>query len=206
MLGVRSLALPGDRRRLALTCCAVAVGAAGIGIAARAGVWSSTPASAAAAPAAAKVSGRYVSQVTGVVPAVTGLTAQVEGNGLMLMNHGSATATVLGYAGEPFLTIGPAGVRENTASVTSAVLARKSLAGRPAQPAARTAKATWTSRGKDTHYRWADLRVQWQQPDRAPAVRPASGDVVGAWEIPVKVGTRTVAVRGVVRWVAGASS
>lgn len=205
MPALRPIPLFGDRRRLAVLGGLLALVLAGVGVAVRAAVSSAAPvpasAASAAPAAAAKAGGHYVSQVTAIAPAVPGLSAQVEGAGITLMNHGTATATVYGVAGEPFLTVGPAGVRENTASVTSAVLAGRSLAGVAAKAAPR-----WAARSKDQHYRWADLRVQWQPADRAPAVRPSSGDVLASWEIPMKVGTTTVTVRGVIRWVAGAAA
>jgi hypothetical protein len=76
-----------------------------------------------ATPAAAHAVGgaqasNYQTRILSVQPVVPGLTVEVADAGarLRVRNHTGREVTVLGYAGEPYLRVGPAGVFENRRS------------------------------------------------------------------------------------------
>ena len=170
---------------------------------------------AAAGPASAHVIGTggratdYRTEVDGVTPAVPGLTVRViqAGSQLELVNRTGHELVVLGYQSEPYLRVGPGGVDENRHS-PSAYANRFANPPRsiPAglDPAAAPA---WRHLSDAPRAVWHDHRAHWTGPDPA-AVAAARGRrqlVIPSWQIPLRLGDRTVLIRGDVVWVPGPS-
>lgn len=147
----------------------------------------------------------YRSRVTAIQPNIPGLDVQVGSDGqLTLSNHTDQTVVVLGYGGEDYLRIGPAGAEENTASLTSAINSGPDPAAMPkAALGGHQQPATWVSRSKQPTYTWHDYRVLWTNKQRPPIVEaaPHSQNKVFSWAVQMRVGTQQVLVLGEVRWI-----
>ena len=147
----------------------------------------------------------YVSTVTAIEPAVTGLEVVVHGSGdsVTLTNHTGRRVTVLGYSGEDYLRIEDSGVTVNTNSLTAALNAS---GGRSAPPAALTQgkklPAKWRPVGETSSFTWQDFRTRWSAEQRPPIVTadPHARHQVFAWGIQLKVGSKPALVRGNVTW------
>jgi hypothetical protein len=171
-----------------------------------------------AAPAAAHAVGtgatatNYRTIILSVTPPVPGLSVRVleVGNKLQLTNHSGQQVLVLGYDGEPYLRVGPAGVEENEGA-PSTYLNRSSLPPArqrvPAQ-ADPAAPPRWRHVASQPVAVWHDHRSHWPGRAAPPGVRAAPGRqqvVVPAWQVPLRVGSQTVLVNGEVVWVPGPS-
>jgi hypothetical protein len=168
-----------------------------------------------AGPAAAHVIGtgaqpsNYRTTVQGVEPAVTGLEARTvaAGDRLELVNGTGQEVLVLGYRLEPYLRVGPDGAFENRRS-PSAYANRFATA--PASIPAEfdpAAEPQWRRVGDQPRVAWHDHRAHWTGPD-PPAVAAARGRrhvVVPNWQIPLRLGERTLLLQGDVTWVPGPS-
>lgn len=150
----------------------------------------------------------YRTTLTGVAPAVPGITVRLVENGsrLELTNHTATEAVVLGYENEPYLRVGPEGVFENVRS--PATYLNVSRTGREAPPTA-DAKAApeWRRLSGGRTARWHDHRIHWMSPDRPPAVRadPGHYHLIDAWTVPFTVAGQRVTVSGTLAWVPGPS-
>lgn len=163
-----------------------------------------------AADTAADDAGRYVSEVTGVRPAVPGLNLTVEdGASVTVASTTDQTVIVLGYAEEPYLRFTPSGVDENTASLTSGINASGVVAALPesAGADARNVPARWVHRSDEPKFTWRDLRVGWNGQERPPVVAadPDAAHEVFTWGIPFTVDGAPGVVVGSVRWTAASS-
>jgi hypothetical protein len=167
-----------------------------------------------AGPAAAHVIGagarpsNYHTTVRGIEPAVGGLEARtVAGGRLELVNGTGQEVLVLGYRLEPYLRVGPAGAFENRRS-PSAYANRFATA--PASVPAEfdpAAPPDWRRVGDRPRVAWHDHRAHWSGPD-PPAVAAARGRrhvVVPGWQVPLRLGERTLLLQGDVSWVPGPS-
>src|SRR4051812_21823979 len=164
-----------------------------------------------AAPASAHTAGgpqptNYRSEVVAVTPRVPGLTIEVLDLGRLVrvVNRTSDDVTVLGYAGEPYLRVGPAGVFENLRS-PSLYQNRVMPAGVPsvvppsADPAA---PPEWRRRSGGTSVSWHDHRTHWTGPDPvAVRQRASTGPVaVSTWSIQLRRRQVDIAVQGTLVW------
>jgi hypothetical protein len=104
---------------------------------------------------------------------------------LRIENAGRQPVVVLGEQGEPFLLVTAAGVEANLASPTWQRLGRSRSAVAP-----RGAVVRWHRVSRVPRYTWQDARAG-QPPAQGSAHR---------WEIPVRVGGRALAIRGVTEW------
>jgi len=168
-----------------------------------------------AGPAAAHVIGagaqptNYRTGVRGVEPAVPGLEARTvaAGDRLELVNGTGQEVLVLGYRLEPYLRVGPDGAFENRRS-PSAYANRFATA--PASIPAEfdpAAAPQWRRIGDQPRVAWHDHRAHWTGPD-PQAVTAARGRrhvVVPNWQIPLRLGERTLLLEGDVTWVPGPS-
>ena len=168
-----------------------------------------------AGPAAAHVIGtgaqptNYRTGVRGVAPAVPGLEARTvaAGDRLELVNGTGQEVLVLGYRLEPYLRVGPDGAFENRRS-PSAYANRFATA--PASIPAEfdpAAAPQWRRIGDQPRVAWHDHRAHWTGPD-PQAVTAARGRrhvVVPNWQIPLRLGERTLLLEGDVTWVPGPS-
>jgi hypothetical protein len=152
----------------------------------------------------------YSSRVLGVAPPQPGLTVEVvdAGSRLQLTNTGPNDVTVLGYAGEPYLRVGPRGVFENTRS--PAAYLNKDLLGKTKVPAVADPKAApvWRRIGGGPVAAWHDHRAHWMGETAPPQVAAAPGQVHvinPRWTVALRAGDRPVRVTGDLRWVPGPS-
>lgn len=102
--------------------------------------------------------------------------------GLVLTNETSETVTVLGEKGEPFLEIGPDGVRANTESPTTY---RSSVPRREVTPPGLKpgGPPEWVLFSEEPSWTWFDPRLRFE-PGRQ------------SWDVPVEVGGRAAAIAG----------
>jgi hypothetical protein len=171
-----------------------------------------------AAPAAAHAVGtgatatNYRTVVLSIVPPVPGLAVRAleAGNKLELIDHSGQQVVVLGYDGEPYLRVGPAGVEENQRA-PSTYLNRSALPQArqrvPAQ-ADPAAPPQWRHVASQPVAVWHDHRSHWSGRAAPPGVRASPGReqvVVPAWQVPLRVGAQTVLVSGQIVWVPGPS-
>jgi len=167
-----------------------------------------------AAPASAHtVSGagatNFKTTLTAVTPPVAGLKVSVVENGsrLELTNASATDVVVLGYEGEPYLRVGPAGVFANLKS-PALYLNTTRQGGTPNPDADPTAPAVWKRILGGTTVRWHDHRVHWMGGRPPPEVRraPGVGHVVyPAWTVELRQGTTPITVTGTLTWVPGPS-
>nr|WP_091604351.1 hypothetical protein [Micromonospora mirobrigensis] len=147
----------------------------------------------------------YRTEVTGLTPAPPGLTVHAveAGARLELVNHTGRDIVVIGYSGEPYLRVGPAGVYENRRS--PATYLNQTLAGDTglspdADPAA---TPVWRRVDDGTAVRWHDQRARWldDSPPPQATADPTREHRVRDWTVPLLDGTTPVTVRGDLTWV-----
>jgi hypothetical protein len=166
----------------------------------------------AAAPAASAHGGstpsipeaaHYLTKITAISPSIPGLTATVDRRGewLQVSNGTTRTLTVLGYAREPYLQIGPTGTSQNLYSPTLAL--NKSLFADVSQLGVSTLPAQW-QRTSSTHtVRWHDHRIHWMGGTRPPAVKahPGRRQLIGDWTVRMTLGDQPVLISGTLTWL-----
>lgn len=157
----------------------------------------------------------YRSEIVGVNPAWPGVSAHLLdlGNRVELVNKGKADVVVLGYQGEPYLRVGPAGVFENSRS-PSVALNKATATGTTtttAPPANASAEPipqpSWHRTGDGDSVRWRDRRTRWEGP-APPEVTSAPDQthvVVPQWLIGLRRGTEDASVNGRITYVPGPS-
>jgi hypothetical protein len=169
-----------------------------------------------AGPAAAHAVGNgvtasnYRTNVLSISPPVPGLEVRAVdvGNQLQLVNRTGQEVTVLGYELEPYLRIGPNGVEENQRS--PATFSNRSSVAPQSVPPEFDAKAApqWRRISSGNVATWHDHRSHWSGQGDPAAVRQARGQrhvVQPNWQVPMKIGDRTVLVSGNIVWVPGPS-
>jgi hypothetical protein len=145
-------------------------------------------------------SSHYRSTITAIQPPVPGLALAVTGAGgsLTLTNHTGRTVVVIGYAGEAYLRITPAGVDENVASLSSW------LNGRLLQPPAQASQQApqWRHVSDQPTFTWHDYRIHWMAQQRPPVVAadPHHPHKVLDWTVPLTVDGQPVTVKGSLNW------
>lgn len=152
----------------------------------------------------------YQTRIRAIEPAVAGLRVEVvdAGTRLRLRNPTGLEVVVLGYAGEPYLRVGPAGVFENRRSPATY---RNRVRIAPAPPPAHADPAAppqWRRLDGGDAVAWYDHRAYWMEASDPPAVRAAPGRshvVIPTWQVDLRVGGQPVRVTGDVRWVPGPS-
>jgi hypothetical protein len=167
-----------------------------------------------ASPAAAHGLGglrptNYQTRVLGVRPKAPGLSVRVVdlGTKLELTNSSRVDVVVLGYEGEPYLRVGPAGTFENLRS--PAHYLNRTTKGTTHVPASADAHAPpqWHHSGTGRTVRWHDHRAHWMGSSDPPGVQrhPDATQLVQHWTVTLRRAGVTVRVVGDVRWVAGPS-
>jgi hypothetical protein len=147
----------------------------------------------------------YRTAVSAVVPPLTGVTVRAveAGARLELVNASAAPVEVLGYDGEPYLSVRPDGLYENVHSPT--VYLNATLAGTATLPpeADATLPPSWRKVSSSPVARWHDARTHWLSPDQPPAVAAAPDQThrVRDWVVPLRVDTSTMEVRGTLDWL-----
>jgi hypothetical protein len=151
----------------------------------------------------------YRSEVTDIVPDAGALHVRLFdlGRRIQLTNLGDEVV-VLGYQGEPYLRIGPAGTFENRRSPTlyqnRVVTGSTSNTTLPPQADA-TAAPTWHRISTGHTATWRDQRTRWEGPDpvevrQSPALTQV---VVPHWAIQLRRGDAPVVIEGRITWVPG---
>ena len=145
-------------------------------------------------------SSHYRSTITAIQPPVPRLALAVTraDGALTLTNHTGKTVVVIGYAGEAYLRITPAGVDENVASLSSW------LNGRLPQPPAQANQQVprWRHVSDQPTFTWHDYRTHWMGQQRPPVVAadPHHPHKVLDWTVPLTVDGKPVTVKGSLTW------
>ena len=168
-----------------------------------------------ATPAAAHAVGgaqasNYQTRILTVEPAVPGLQIEVidAGARLQVRNTTSQEVTVLGYAGEPYLRVGPDGVFENRRSPATYLNRVRVNPAPPPADASADAPPDWRRVGDGDTAVWHDHRSHWMGASDPPEVKAAPNRqqaVVPAWQVDLLAGGRPVRVTGDLRWLPGPS-
>jgi phage tail protein X len=152
----------------------------------------------------------YQTRILKVEPVVPGLQVEVADAGarLRVRNRTGREVTVLGYAGEPYLRVGPAGVFENRRSPAT-YLNRARINPAPPPPDANAdAPPLWHRIGDGDTVTWHDHRAHWMGNTDPPQVKAAPNRtqvVLPGWQVELQVGSQHVRVSGDLRWVPGPS-
>jgi hypothetical protein len=168
-----------------------------------------------AAPADAHAVGgaqasNYQTRILSVQPAVPGLQVEVADAGarLRVRNRTGREVMVLGYAGEPYLRVGPAGVFENRRSPATYLNRVRINPAPPPPDASADAPPLWRRIGDADTVTWHDHRAHWMGTTDPPQVKAAPGRtqvVLPGWQVELQVGSQHVRVSGDLRWVPGPS-
>lgn len=168
-----------------------------------------------AAPAEADPAGPsdYRSDVTGIVPAVDGVHAEIRGGDSFLeitVEHGHEVI-VQGYSGEPYLRFRADGTVERN-RLSGATYLNNDRKGRITVPAEVTqaiedgAEPDWERVGDGGTYAWHDHRVHWMS-DASPHVSRGE-KVKGAydpWKVPIDVDGTAAEVQGTLTYARATS-
>lgn len=119
----------------------------------------------------------YRSRVVSMTPPLPGVTARVIelGNKLELTNRTTQEITVLGYEGEPYLRVGPAGVFENLHS--EATYINRTRQGGSIPAGVDTGSDTvpkWRKVSNNRFASWHDHRIHWMGAKPPPVVAQSS--------------------------------
>lgn len=159
-----------------------------------------------AAPAAADSAGPsdFRSEVTGIVPAVDGVDAEIRGGDAFLEVTVDPDHTVIveGYQGEPYLRFQPDGVVERNRLSTATYLNDDRQGGGTIPPEVQQADPdtppVWERIADGGSYAWHDHRVHWMQ-DSSPSVSRGE-QVPGAydpWRVPIVVDGAPTEIQGI---------
>ncbi len=138
-------------------------------------------------------------------PDVPGLSWRIYGGDELigLTNTSGSEVTVPGYAGEPYLRIGPDGVFRNTNS--PATYQNQDRYAQVTVPAGvdEDAPPEWERVSDGNRYLWHDHRIHYMALVLPPAIQAAPGQEhqVLDWAVPFEVDGRTLEVTGDLRWV-----
>jgi hypothetical protein len=155
---------------------------------------------AAAHPRAKGYARGFQSKVLSVQPELAGLVVSVvDGDDrLRIENESGTELLVLGYDGEPYLRIGPAGVYRNERSPAS-YLNRDRFA-RIAVPlrADPGAKPLWKRVSARPAWQWHDHRIQWMGLGPPTQVKETPDQIhrIFDWSVPARLGDRRLTVTG----------
>jgi len=142
----------------------------------------------------------YETVLRSVTPTVPGLHLHITdlGTKVELTKDGPRDVVVFGYAGEPYLRVGPKGVFENTRSPATYLNRSTTITKSPPKSADARATPVWRRVSNGTTATWHDHRAHFMGGDDPPEVvrHPDQRRVVDNWTIPMRVGTEDVAARG----------
>jgi hypothetical protein len=148
----------------------------------------------------------YVTAVTSVSPAITGVTvrAQSDGAEMIATNSTATTLTILGYQDEPYLRVSTAGVWENEAS-PAAYLNKEYYIDAIPKSVNADAPPRWKRVASGTRAVWHDHRVHWMGAIEPPSVSqdPHHAHLIKTWTIAMVYGATPVTVTGTLSWHPG---
>lgn len=146
------------------------------------------------APAFADDFATYATVVTGVEPAVPGVTVTALRNGeaMTVSDTGPTPITIYGYQHEPYVRIGRDGVWENTLS-PAVYLNKEQTLGEIPKDANADAAPVWKRISSAHRFQWHDHRIHWMGATDPPAVEQAPGSphLIATWKVPFSLGTAT---------------
>jgi hypothetical protein len=153
----------------------------------------------------------FATRVLSVTPSTPGLKVAVLdlGGRLEVQNDTHDDVVILGYSGEPYLRVGPAGVYENRRS--PAVFLDRSSTVVASVPRSFDASAApeWRRIGGGHVVRWHDHRIHWMGGSSVPQVvrgSPGRVHLVERWTVTLRTRGHDVTVRGDLRWIPGPSA
>ncbi|HKC28393.1 MAG TPA: hypothetical protein VKB75_10305 [Jatrophihabitans sp.] len=180
-------------------------------IALTAGLALATPASAFAHGASGQPipdAAHYLTEITAVTPTVPGVLVRVDRRGewIEVTNSTSQTLTVLGYFREPYLQVTSQGVQENVFSASLQM--NQSLFAEIPQTSASTLPPSWRQTSARPTARWHDHRIHWMSAQRPPNVKsdPGRRQLIGTWQVHLKLDTTPITVSGTLSWLPVKSS
>ena len=163
-----------------------------------------------AAPAAAHGSGPvsdapyYETTLTGVDSPPRGVSFRVDqaGEWIELTSTSPAGIVVLGYLGEPYLRVTPAGVEENTLSPTVKINQSLFTDALPQGAPPGKTDPVWKRTSATPSVRWHDHRIHWMGGARPPKVAadPVRAHLIGQWTVYAQAAGQPVTVHGTLRW------
>lgn len=148
----------------------------------------------------------YRVQVLRIDPPVPGLEVRSvdAGTRLEVVHDTDRDVTVLGYEGEPYLRIGPAGASENVRSPATYI--NQDLDGGTPVPshADPGAEPEWRQISSDPSAAWYEHRAHWMAPEPPRQLTIDDGQelvIFPEWQVDLLYGDQPVAVIGELRWV-----
>lgn len=147
----------------------------------------------------------YRSYITGVAPAVPGLSVEVLefADRLHLTNHTGKAVIVYGYEGEPYARVQADGTVEVNTRAPAYYL-NQSFYAQVTVPASASAHASprWSVLDRTGNFEWHDHRIHWMSPVPPAKVKDKSKRTrIFDWQVPLQVGGRSGAVDGQLFWV-----
>jgi hypothetical protein len=158
----------------------------------------------AAGPAAAgDPFANYVTEVTGIKPALPGVTATAprDGADIEVTNTTATPLIVLGYQGEPYLKITDHGVWQNQLSPATYLNREYSIDSIPGSVDTHKAPE-WKNLSDGSTARWHDHRIHWMGAVEPPDVAGDKGHphLIKSWQIGLEYGTRKADIDGTLSW------
>jgi hypothetical protein len=149
-------------------------------------------------PAYANGFGTYVTTVTGITPALDGITVRSPGNGeaITVTNNTSTPLIIEGYQQDQYLKVTKDGVWEN--KLSPAVALNKLNDIEVPKGSSATADPVWVKLNSTNHAQWHDHRIHWMGTINPPAVQkdPGKPHLVKDWTIPIHLGDTAAAITG----------
>ncbi len=149
----------------------------------------------------------YASRILAVRPSVPGLSLRLLdlGRRVEVRNRTDEDVVVIGYYGEPYLRVGPAGAFENRTSPTrrqNRVSTVTTATTTPATPAAADLEVppSWRRIRGEPVVRWADQRTRYEGPRLSGPKRN-----IGGWNLVLRRGETDISVSGLLTYVPGQS-
>ena len=142
----------------------------------------------------------FKATIKGMRPGVAGVKVRVLGSEdrLWLLNRSSRPVTILGYEGEPYLSFRPDGVYENRSSPAAYLNADRFARAVVPRTAHAGAKPRWRKLAKSRAGAWHDHRIHWMStfPPQDVVADRASPHHIFDWSVPLRAGTKRVAILG----------
>jgi len=142
----------------------------------------------------------YRTTLLRVDPAIAGvhLTVVDLGDNLQLSNDTRHDVVVLGYAGEPYLRVGPRGVFENTRSPATYLNRSRIPTSNPPKSANPAATPVWHKVSSGTTAIWHDHRVHFMGTEDPPEVQraPSSRHLIEPWTVKLRTDGRVIRASG----------
>ena len=152
---------------------------------------------------------QYRSRVTAIRPRVPGLRAQVIGRQekLEITWTGKVPLVVEGSLGEPMLRMSSEGVEANERSPTAILSTERYAQVRLPDSADPKAPPRWRFIASPGPISFYEHRAQWMEADRPEVVGDgARALTIFHWEIPARLGKRSIAIRGALDWLPDAEA